>query len=516
MAGCRWLTWRAGALLVAVSALGLSGTACTAAPGQRSTPVGPWVARTRPITAATWVLTGQGDAEAAQVAERLFTSSPVVIVAEAGRHSALATAVVDARRVHAPVLLASPQPGRLPGEQPMPLAKPVRTEIKRLRPHEILAVGIPSGALSTALGGIEVVADPAQLHATRVPAPLAKAVLLVPRGDRSAQASAAAATARVAGASVVAVRGYDVRADPAAIAAVSAVKPQEVLALGTRFGPAPRLAARVAVAATGKQLPGGGEVLFPMHRLVALYGHPGTPGLGALGQQDLADSIARAKRLAARYRSLSGVPVVPAFEIIASVAQGVDEPEGGTYSYLTPVAEIRPWVTQATRAGMYVILDLQAGRAGLLAQAKPYRTLLERPDVGLAIDPEWKLKGGQLPLRQIGSVTSRQVNSVANWLAALTARHHLPQKLLVLHQFQLPMITGEYRIDTGHDDLAIVIHMDGQGTPGNKRQTWAAVTAAAPPNVYFGWKNFFVKDHPMLTPTQTMARSPRPVMISYQ
>src|SRR6185437_971571 len=196
MAGCRWLTWRAGALLVAVSALGLSGTACTAAPGQRSTPVGPWVARTRPITAATWVLTGQGDAEAAQVAERLFTSSPVVIVAEAGRHSALATAVVDARRVHAPVLLASPQPGRLPGEQPMPLAKPVRTEIKRLRPHEILAVGIPSGALSTALGGIEVVADPAQLHATRAPAPLAKAVLLVPRGDRSAQASAAAATAR--------------------------------------------------------------------------------------------------------------------------------------------------------------------------------------------------------------------------------------------------------------------------------------------------------------------------------
>jgi hypothetical protein len=249
---------------------------------------------------------------------------------------------------------------------------------------------------------------------------------------------------------------------------------------------------------------------------VAIYGHPGTPGLGALGEQDLAASIARAKRLAAWYRSLSSVPVVPAFEIIASVAQSVGEPEGGTYSYLTPVAEIKPWVTRATRAGMYVILDLQAGRASLLAQAKTYRKLLERPDVGLAIDPEWKLKDGQLPLRQIGTVTSKQVNSVANWLAALTARHHLPQKLLVLHQFQLPMIGDEHGLDTRHDDLAIVIHMDGQGTPGNKRQTWAAVTAAAPAHVYFGWKNFFVKDHPMLTPTQTMTRSPQPVMISYQ
>jgi hypothetical protein len=341
-------------------------------------------------------------------------------------------------------------------------------------------------------------------------------VLLVHRGDASAQASAAEATARAAGASVVRVRGYDPRADPAAIAAVSAVRPREVLALGARFGSARRLAARVAVAATGMQLPGGGEVLFPMHRLVALYGHPGTPGLGALGEQDLAASIARAKRLAARYRSLSKVPVVPAFEIIASVAQGVGDPEGGTYSYLTPVAEIRPWVTQATRAGMYVILDLQAGRASLLAQAKLYRQLLELPDVGLAIDPEWKLKAGQLPLRQIGAVTSKQVNSVVNWLADFTARRHLPQKLLVLHQFRLSMISDERYIDTGYDDLAIVIHMDGQGTPGNKQQTWDAVTGAAPQHVYFGWKDFFVKDHPMPTPPQTMGRSPKPVMVSYQ
>jgi hypothetical protein len=78
------------------------------------------------------------------------------------------------------------------------------------------------------------------------------------------------------------------------------------------------------------------------------------------------------------------------------------------------------------------------------------------------------------------------------------------------------MIEGESKLDTHEQDLAIVIHMDGQGSPADKVNTWDAVTAAAPPGVYFGWKDFFVKDHPMLDPTETMNRKPQPVMISYQ
>jgi len=170
----------------------------------------------------------------------------------------------------------------------------------------------------------------------------------------------------------------------------------------------------------------------------------------------------------------------------------------------------------ATADGLYVVLDLQPGRASLLNQAEHYQSLLELPDVGLALDAEWKLQPGQRPLRQIGHVSISEVNSVVSWLAALTAKHNLPQKLLVLHQFQLTMLSGEQHLDTSHDDLAIVIHMDGQGAPGVKQDTWNAVTAAAPPRVFFGWKNFLVKDHPMLTPGATMTKTPAPVMISYQ
>jgi len=322
-------------------------------------------------------------------------------------------------------------------------------------------------------------------------------------------------TAQITGATVVPVPGDDPRADPTAIAALSAAKPASVVAAGAGFGPASVLAYRVAVAATGVQLPGGGQILFPGHRLVALYGHPEAPALGALGQQDLSASIARARQMAARYQALSSVPVIPAFEIIATVALGFPGPDG-TYSGVSSVASLRPWVERATAARFYVVLDLQPGRASLLAQAKMYEPLLAMPNVGLALDAEWKLQPHQLPLQQIGSVSIREVNSVVRWLAGLTAELHLPQKLLVLHQFRLSMIQDEQGLDTGDADLAIVVHMDGQGTQGMKLETWNAVTAAAPRGVFFGWKNFFVKDHPLASPQNTMSKQPQPVMISYQ
>jgi hypothetical protein len=348
-----------------------------------------------------------------------------------------------------------------------------------------------------------------------VPAPLSRVAVLVGAAQHNPAITAVGATAAAAGATVVGVEGGDPRADPAAIEALARLQPREVIGVGTEFGPAVRLGSRIAVAMTGRQLPGGGQVLFPGRLLVALYGHPGTPGLGVLGQQDLSASVARAKQVAAAYQPLSRVPVIPAFEIIATVAEAKPGADGN-YTYESPVSLLQPWVSQAAAAGMYVVLDLQPGRASLLAQAQLYQSLLQLPDVGLAIDAEWKLQPGQKPLRQIGHVDIGEVNSVVHWLAALTARYQLPQKLLVLHQFQLSMINGERDLDTSEDDLAIVVHMDGQGTQPEKQATWNAVTSVAPGNVFFGWKNFLVKDHPMLTPQGTMTKTPLPVMISYQ
>ncbi len=494
------------AVLAVTAAVSLASCAVRTAPARR--PGESQAACLRVPAAPAAVLTGAPDAVTGEAGRQLLACSPVVVVARDGSRASVTRAAGWARRARAPLLLLPAGPG------PVQVPDVLRAQIRALHPHILLAAGVVARTLAARLPGIRAVTGPARLPAAAAPRPRDRVVLLVP-GRRTAATVAVAATARAAGARVIAVRGFDPRADPAAITALAAARPQRVLAVGRKFGPAGRLAARVAVAATGVQLPGGGQLVVPMHRLVALYGHPGAPALGVLGQQDLRAAIARARQAAALYRPLSRVPVVPAFEIIATVAEAKPGWDG-SYSYETPVASLRPWVSRAVRAGLYVILDLQPGRASLLAQARKYRPLLKLADVGLALDPEWKLGPDQRPLRQIGSVGISEVNSVVRWLARLTARRHLPQKLLVLHQFQLSMIRGENRLDSRNDDLAIVIHMDGQGTPADKQQTWLAVTAAAPPGVRFGWKNFLVKDHPMLSPPQTMARIPQPVMISYQ
>jgi len=493
-----------------LSAVALVTASCAGTAAQPVRAPDPAAAQTRRPPSATAVLAGSPPSVTVGVARDLFAAAPVVVVASASDPAGLGPAIIQAGRAHAPLLLIDPAAGPATGG-----AAAVDTEIRALHPRAVLAVGVAPGALAARLHGIRVVTGTGSLPVTRAPAPAGRVVLLVHQGDSSAATMAAVATARAAGAQVITARHYDPRADPAAITALAAVKPRQVVATGARFGPVSRLAYRLAVAETGAQLPGGGQLLFPMHRLVALYGHPGDPALGALGAQDLPASIARARRAARPYRRLSTVPVIPTFEIIATVAEAHPGPDG-SYSYESPLSLLRPWVNRATAAGMYVVLDLQAGRASLLAQAKLYEPLLRRPDVGLALDPEWKLGPRQRPLRRIGSVSAGEVNGVSRWLAALTARDHLPQKLLVLHQFQLSMIGDEQRLDTRHGDLAIVVHMDGQGTPHDKQQTWQAVTAAAPPDVFFGWKNFYAKDHPMLSPQDTMARTPEPVMISYQ
>ena len=498
----------AGAALTVAAAMAVGTTGCTsaAAPHGQQVHVS-LAARTRLPGVATSVLTGAADAVAAGVARRLFASAPVVVIARPDRPADLTAAARSAVHVHAPLLLTSAATSSV--------SALVRAQIRALDPRAVLAVGMPGRVLAAQLRGIRVVTIPSMLPVTRKPASLGRLALLVHPGDSDAATLAAVTTARVAGARVIDVRGAEPRADPAAIAALSAARPRRVLAVGAGFGPAGLLASRIAVAQTGVQLPGGGQILFPGRLLVALYGHPGAPALGALGEQGLTSSIARARNVAAQYRPLSRVPVVPAFEIIATVA-GARPGTDGSYSYTSSEASLRSWVQRATAAGMYVILDLQPGRASLLTQAQRYQSLLESPDVGLALDPEWKLGPRQLPLHQIGSVSIGEVNGVIGWLARLTAQHRLPQKLLVLHQFRLSMIGDERDLDTRYQDLAILIHMDGQGTPGSKQNTWENVTRAAPVGVFFGWKNFYAKDHPMISAQETMARTPSPCMISYQ
>lgn len=326
---------------------------------------------------------------------------------------------------------------------------------------------------------------------------------------------AAVATARAAGVDVVVVPSGDPRVLPATVQALAAAAPERVVAVGDAFGTAEDLAWKAATAATGVELPGGGQVHFPGRRYVAMYGSPGIPALGILGEQDVAASVERARGLAAAYQPLTSDVVVPAFEIIATIA---DRPAGddGNYSNELPPESFVPWVEAALEAGVYVVLDLQPGRTDFLTQAKLYESLLVYPNVGLALDPEWRLGPNQVHLRQIGSVHVDEVNAVIAYLGDLARTHHLPQKLLVLHQFMQRMIVGRELVDTADPAVQVLIHADGQGSQGGKAGTWANLHEDAPAGVVWGWKNFIDEDHPMATPEQTYQVQPTPHFVSYQ
>jgi hypothetical protein len=532
---------RAGVILLGV----LLAAGCTAdEPPAELSRVASVQAVTRLPTEATTIVDGSGSIELAIAASRaLFASAPVVVLVsekDLAEQAVVEQASSAAVRFGLP-LLVTPEPAEVaapaevagPGESaavPTPAVAPagglqpdadLAAEIARLAAHAVLAVGpaaadwAQAAAQSGPLAGIAVLStvDDALLGEVRPPSPTLAELVVIAVGD--AVDAAAVTTARAAGAMVRLLGAVDPRATSASVHALAGGPVDRVLALGSAFGPAERLRQRLDTAVTGVELPGGGQVLFPGRRMVALYGHPGDPGLGVLGEQPVEAAIARARQLADSYAALFGEPVVPTFEIITTVASagaGAD----GNYSNEVSVDTIRPWVQAARAAGIYVVLDLQPGRTDFLSQAKLYAELLAQPHVGLALDPEWRLAPGQVHMVQIGSVSADEINQVGQWLAELTRTHRLPQKVLMLHQFRLDMISNRPAVVTDYDELRVVIHADGFGSPGAKQNTWNTLRQGVPAHTYWGWKNFYDEDKPTFTPQQTVGVSPEIVFISYQ
>ena len=333
--------------------------------------------------------------------------------------------------------------------------------------------------------------------------------------DDDEDAAPLAAAARQVGVEVVAAAG-DLRALPrSARAAISAASQVDVLAnLGDDA------AWQLEVVRRGEELPGGGLLLFepgddsPTRRLVAAYGHPSTASLGVLGEQGPEEAVERLQSMVEGYGA-DGSAVLPVFEIIATVASasaGAD----GDYSSMAGLDAIRPWIEAAAANGVYVVLDLQPGRSDFLSQAKHYEEFLRLPHVGLALDPEWRLKPNQVHLAQIGTVDAAEVNRVVDWLAGIVREEALPQKLLIVHQFRFSMITDREKIETP-PELAVLIHMDGQGSLTSKYGTWNALTGQPDADrFYWGWKNFYDEDRPMANPEQVLELSPKIVFVSFQ
>ncbi|ROP74088.1 hypothetical protein [Curtobacterium sp. PhB115] len=485
-------------LLVAIAASGLllGAAGCTSG--------GPDTSRSAlaKATASTVTVADASDAAArsVRVSKALFASAPGAIVAPAGDADAIRDAAEDAASAHVPVLLASTASKG---------GAAVAGELDRLGADWYQAEGDVS--LDTDVEQRQAPDGGDAPESTRA-SRQATVVVADARAD-----AAAVATAKAAGARVVAMpEGVaDPAAAPDVVTALHEREQHPTVLVGAAFDALQDPEWTVRAAESGFQLRNGGQRPFDGHRYVALYGAPGAPALGVLGEQGPEATVKRAEAVAKPYRAESDELVTPAMEVIATVAAG-DAGADGDYSTELPVSTLEPYVDAAHDADMPVIIDLQPGRSDFLSQAKQYESLLKKPGVWLALDPEWRLTKDQVPLEQIGSVSASEVNEVSSWLASLVKDEGLPPKALVLHQFRLSMIQDRSALKT-HPELDMLVHVDGQGSQPDKQATWKALHQGAPEGLHWGWKNFYDEDTPMLTPSQTMSDvTPTPSLVTYQ
>ncbi len=262
------------------------------------------------------------------------------------------------------------------------------------------------------------------------------------------------------------------------------------------------------------ELPRGGRTVFPGNIVVGFYGVPqGLGDLGVLGQGTPDEQAAALETAAAPFATAAGKPVLPAFELITTVAQRFSGKDGD-YSEPIDTEKIQAYLDAARKAKMLLVLDLQPGRASFLDQAKMFEQFLKEPDVGLGLDPEWKLTATQKPLRQIGATSAAAINEVSAYLQTLVEADDLPQKLLIIHQFKSFTIPDREQVLT-RPGLATVLHVDGFGSQGSKKETYG-ILSSKNNELINGFKLFYDEDTNLMTPAETMALIPQPQLITYQ
>jgi hypothetical protein len=296
------------------------------------------------------------------------------------------------------------------------------------------------------------------------------------------------------------------------LAFVAAVVVAAAALAGTGGGdPQPTAADDAALPPPPRELPRGGRSILPEFRVVAYYGAPQSRELGALGIGSPRGAARRLERQARPYRTKRR-PVLPALELITVIANA-DAGDDGMYRSRQSDAVIRRYLRAARRAKALLLLDLQPGRSDFFTEATRLQKWLRQPDVGLALDPEWRVQEGEVPGQIIGSVSAREVNATSAWLAQLVARHDLPEKLFVVHQFTDDMVPEQEL--KARDGLAMVLNVDGFGNQAVKKAKYHDFTRQAP-DAYHGFKLFYEEDTDIMRPREVMRLRPKPFLVVYE
>jgi len=259
--------------------------------------------------------------------------------------------------------------------------------------------------------------------------------------------------------------------------------------------------------------------ILPFSRIVAYYGNFYSKGMGVLGEYPRDIMLDKLRTQVKEWELADpNTPVVPAIDYIAVTAQG-SPGEDGDYNLRMPDDQIDYALELAAEVDGVVVLEVQVGLSNLQKEIKLLEPYLKKPNVHLAIDPEFSMKRGNPPGTWIGTVDASDINTATSYLAELVRDNHLPPKILVVHRFTPDMVTN-YKNIKPLPEVQIVIDMDGWGSPEKKRNTYSRVIYSEPVQ-FTGFKVFYGNDlkppsSGLMTPEEILNLRPRPIFIQYQ
>lgn len=259
--------------------------------------------------------------------------------------------------------------------------------------------------------------------------------------------------------------------------------------------------------------------LLPFNRIVAYYGNFLSTGMGVLGQYPEDVMLAKLASTTDMWRHADpSTPVIPAIHLIVVTAQagaGAD----GMYRARMSDGLVERALALAGQIHGIVFLDFQVGLSTVQKELPQYEKYLAMPNVHVGIDPEFSMKSGARPGREIGTFDASDINWVGNYLAGIVKANNLPPKILVVHRFTHDMVTHYKRI-LPLPEVQIVMDMDGWGSRAKKLTTYTWIVAAEPVQ-FTGFKLFYKNDllppsTGMYTPAEILKLTPAPIYIQYQ
>ena len=272
--------------------------------------------------------------------------------------------------------------------------------------------------------------------------------------------------------------------------------------------PATTVAVTTTTAPPPPELPRGGRRLFPRYRVVGFYGMQNLDVLGAGPPDVVAQRLLKVARPYAR----PGRPIMPMFELIATIAHPFPTPSG-LYRTHQEDAIVRSFLEAVRRIDGVLVLDVQPGRDDFLSSVRHWEPYLRQPDVGIALDPEFSMGPGQLPGRHLGRTDAAAINRASAYVAGIVRRQRLPQKLFIIHQFHDSMIRDKARIAI-RPGLAMTWNADGFGARSDKLEDYRSYTRDR--RFHPGLKLFYENDVDIMSPREVMRLKPPPRIVNYQ